>query len=137
MMEAKGFPRETGPTGVMLHEHELGRQNIKGMSDAVSTAEQGDASAIDQFVQNAQNYYGMLKEHINKEDHCLFSMADDEFSEEDQKQLSTMFDKVEHEEMGEGTHQKFLEIANNLAKQYEVPIAEIPDEVKNCGCSHH
>ena len=33
MLEQKGFSREQGPTGVMLHEHEVGRQHVRGMSD--------------------------------------------------------------------------------------------------------
>ena len=41
MMEAKGFPREGGPTGVMLHEHELGRAHVRGMDEAIELAAAG------------------------------------------------------------------------------------------------
>ena len=34
-MEAKGFPRQGGPTGVMLHEHEQGRAHIRDMAEAI------------------------------------------------------------------------------------------------------
>ena len=37
-MEARGFSRERGPTGVMLHEHELGRQAIRAMLAALNAA---------------------------------------------------------------------------------------------------
>src|SRR5271166_4514533 len=33
-MEAKGFPHQGGPTGVMLSEHEQGRAHIRGMAEA-------------------------------------------------------------------------------------------------------
>ncbi|MCX7887840.1 MAG: hemerythrin domain-containing protein, partial [Verrucomicrobiae bacterium] len=34
-MEAKGIPREGGPIGVMLCEHEQGRAAVRGMAEAV------------------------------------------------------------------------------------------------------
>ncbi len=135
MMEAKGYPRHGGPTGVMLHEHEQGRAFIKAMDGAIDAASQGEAQAIKTFTQNAQNYIAMLREHINKEDHCLFSMADSAFSEEDQKSLQAEFEHVEHEEMGEGTHETYLNIANQLADKYGVPKANIPHEALKC-CGH-
>ena len=36
LMEAKGFPRHGGPTGVMLHEHEEGRRHVKAMRSALA-----------------------------------------------------------------------------------------------------
>lgn len=36
LLEEKGFSREQGPTGVMLHEHEEGRRHVRGMAEATS-----------------------------------------------------------------------------------------------------
>ncbi len=136
MMEAKGFPRESGPTGVMMMEHEQGRSHIKAMKEAVEPAADGDQEALQKFAQNAHSYIHMLREHIEKEDHCLFTMADQAFSEEDQKNLQAKFDHVEQEEMGEHTHEKYLTKAFELAERYQVPKEKVEAEaVKTC-CHH-
>jgi hemerythrin-like domain-containing protein len=136
LMEEKGFPRDSGPTGVMMYEHEQGRQFIAGMSDSIEKAEQGDADALRQFSEHARGYIAMLQEHINKEDHCLFPMADQTFSEEEQQTLSQHFDRVEHEEMGEGAHEKYHGIAETLCKQYDVEFTGGSVEGHHTGCQH-
>ena len=41
-LEAQGFSRDTGPTGVMLHEHEFGREHVGCMDRAIPAAAAGD-----------------------------------------------------------------------------------------------
>ena len=114
-MEAKGFPRQGGPTGVMLSEHEQGRAHIRAMAEAIEGAAAGNSEAVAQFVNHAQGYVGLLREHIEKEDHCLFTMANQALTEDDQQRLLAAFENVEHEHMGLGTHEKFLNLADELA----------------------
>ncbi len=137
-MEAKGFPRETGPTGVMFREHDQGRAHVRAMDEAVEAAAGGDAAALKQFVHHGRGYIGLLREHIEKEDHCLYSMANQAFSEEDQHALLAAFEKVESEEMGTGTHETYLAIANELADQFGVPRAEVGATAEQGGwsCGH-
>lgn len=119
-MEAKGYPRDGGPTGVMLVEHDRGRQYVGGMDAAIEAASQGDVGAIKEFAENAQQFVQMLRAHIEKEDHCLFSMANQAFSEQEQCDLMVKFDQVESEEIGADTHAKYLKIADDLAAHYGV-----------------
>jgi hemerythrin-like domain-containing protein len=136
-MEAKGFSRESGPTGVMLHEHDLGRCYVRGMNEAIEAAAAGDAAACTKFVQNAGAYVELLREHIQKEDHCLFGMANQTFSEEDQQKLLAAFAHVEAEEMGADTHEKYINLANELADRWNVPRAEATIPCHHaCGCGH-
>ena len=86
-MEAKGFPRQGGPTGVMLAEHEQGRAHIRGMADAIEEAAGGEPEAVTRFVMHARGYVSLLREHIEKEDHCLFTMANQTLTEDDQDRL--------------------------------------------------
>jgi hemerythrin-like domain-containing protein len=137
-MEARGFPRDCGPTGVMLREHELGRDYIRAAEEAVGPAASGDEQATRRFVQAARQYIGLLREHIQKEDHCLFSMANQAFSDEDQHRLLEAFQRVEAQQMGLGTHEKFLKIADDLATRYGVPReVTMAASHQGCGCSHH
>lgn len=130
-MEAKGFPRNGGPTGVMLHEHEDGRNFVRGMAAAI------EKEAVPAFVENARGFIGLLRQHIEKEDHCLFSMADQAFDDTDQCRLLEAFERVEHDHMGAGTHEKFLKLADSLAEKYGVAkVAAGGHKGHNC-CGHH
>jgi hemerythrin-like domain-containing protein len=136
-MEAKGFPREGGPTGVMLHEHEQGRAYIRAMDETVERAAAGHPAAVTQFCAHAQGYVDLLREHISKEDHCLFGLADRALSPTDQDRLLEQFERVESEHMGEGTHQRFLDVANRLADRYGVARAQSAGAGPEWACGHH
>lgn len=125
MMEARGFPRNGGPTGVMLAEHEQGRLCVRGMDAQIESASGGDAAAIARFGQHARAFIAMLRDHIRKEDECLFAMANHALSEADQQTLLEAFERVEAEEMGLGTHERFLRVADDLAARYGVPKAQL------------
>jgi hemerythrin-like domain-containing protein len=136
-MEAKGFARDCGPTGVMLYEHEQGRKFVRGMAEAIEAAAKGDAAEQKEFIRNARGYIDLLREHIRKEDHCLFGMANNAFTEQDQQALSAAFENVEANEIGPGVHEKYMKIADDLAAQYGVALAhgvEAPGHA--CGCGH-
>ncbi|HBO42381.1 MAG TPA: hemerythrin [Planctomycetaceae bacterium] len=136
-MESKGFSRGCGPTGVMLAEHELGRQHVRGMAENIENASSGDADAIERFVEHARSYVELLTNHIQKEDHCLFPQADQAFSDDDQKKLLSAFQRVESEEMGEGVHEGYLTIANELADHYGVDRAVSTHAGQTAGrCCH-
>ncbi len=75
----------------MLHEHELGRAAVRGMADAIDAAAAGDSAALDGFVTHARTFVTLLREHIQKEDHCLFAMADQALSADDQQTLLAQF----------------------------------------------
>ena len=128
LLEARGFPRNGGPTGVMLAEHEFGRARVRAMEAA---ARQGDAR---EFATHAEQFITMLRQHIQKEDHCLFSMANQALTAADQADLLTAFDRVETEHLGAGTHEKFLKLADDLAGQYGVAKAATP--AASHGCHH-
>ena len=132
MLEQKGFSPDEGPTGVMRQEHEAGRRYTNGMSEAIAVVTAGDSQAIGAFASNARAYVQLLRDHIQKEDHCLFSMADRALSEQEQQQVLDSFANVEKNDMGPGTHQKYLDIAAELAKQYDVPC----QGSGTCGCGH-
>ena len=137
-LEAKGFPRDGGPTGVMLYEHEQGRAHVRGMEENIEAAAAGDLRALQQFIDHAEGYVRLLREHIYKEDHVLFPLADRTLGEEDQRGLLAAFGRVEAEEMGAGTHETYLQIAQQLADRYGVSAAPsaAPTGHFHCGGGH-
>jgi hemerythrin-like domain-containing protein len=117
MMEDHGMPVDGGPVGVMLHEHELGREYTRGMRAAAEKWEQGDKSARAEVVENASAYVALLRQHILKEDQILFPMADRVIPLNDHPAVLVGFEHVEHEETGEGIHEKYLALANALGNE--------------------
>jgi hemerythrin-like domain-containing protein len=121
----------------MRHEHDLGRGHVRAMSEALEGAAQGDAVALNAFADHALAYVHLLRDHIGKEDQCLYPMANQALSEADQQALMAKFQHVEEEELGAGTHENFLKIANDLADHYQVPRAQPAPGHEGCGCHHH
>ncbi len=130
MLEQKGFSTEEGPTSVMRQEHEAGRRYICGMEEAIAAISGGDSQAIAAFASNARAFTQLLRDHIQKEDHCLFSMADQALSEQEQQQVMDSFATVEQNDLGPGTYQKHLDIAAELANRFGVKCQTEGD----CGC---
>ena len=123
LMESKGFSRDQGPTGVMLHEHELGRRYVQAMADAIGMSDVDIGRKA--FIDSARAFVALLREHIHKEDHCLFPLANQALSEPEQRQLVASFEKVEHDDLGPETHQRYVNLANELAERFGVePVAD-------------
>jgi hemerythrin-like domain-containing protein len=136
-LEARGFSRDEGPTGVMRREHDQGRACVRGMDEAVDAASAGDAAAQRRFVEHATHYIDLLREHIQKEDHCLFAMANQVFSDRDQRELLSAFSRVEADDMGAGTHERFLALADRLAERFGAVRPRATPGRRPHACGHH
>jgi len=135
VMEANGFSGGCSPVAVMQREHELGRLYVQGMATAVEGASADDPEALKWFVQHGQSYVKLLREHIRKEDICLFPAANHRLTDADQQQLLAAFEKVESEEIGQGTHEKYHTLANELADRFGVPRAPFGGPAEGAGCA--
>ena len=130
----RGVGCAPGNIDVLLAEHEEGRSHIRAMDESLAAAEKGDSQAPNRFCQHARQYVGLLTEHIRKEDDCLFPTADMLLTEEDQRALVRAFEQVEHEEMGEGVHERLHALADELCAKWQVPI---PPGSAHHGCCGH
>lgn len=117
-LEAAGIPNRGGPIGAMIAEHEMGRDLIRKMASAADDYGNGDDSAGKTFFQNAQQYINLLLQHIHKEDNILFVIADKHLDNEAQNNILEKFRNFEHEEMGNHTHEEFIQSVNALEKIY-------------------
>ncbi len=117
-MKDRGIPEEGGPIGVMLVEHEEGRAAVRGMREAIELMDKGDPAGSKLFIRNAWRYVNLLIDHIQKEDNILYVMARDVLSHEDMEKLLVQFERVEKEDIGEGVHEKYIELVENLWKKY-------------------
>jgi hemerythrin-like domain-containing protein len=127
-LENNGLNNQTGPTVVMKHEHVEGRWLIGGLSDAIYAFSNGDQDACGRFQHYADLYIELLRNHIAKEDHCLFPMSEELLDNELDKQLMAQFHQVE-KAAGGNRHRDFIEIARELCTRFDVPFPA-PDNIK-------
>jgi hemerythrin-like domain-containing protein len=113
-LEERGIPREGGPIGMMLAEHEEGRGYVRAMADALESAAKDPLAARTTLRRKADAYIRLLREHIQKEDDVLFVMADGVLSGEDQKLLLREFEEHEAKEMGTDVHARYEKIAQEM-----------------------
>lgn len=128
VLERKGLGGDCGPVAVMLREHELGRVYVGGMEASVEAAAGGNAEAAKWFAQHAEGYIALLREHIQKEDHCLFPAAESKLDAADVRNILAAFEKVENGDVGTHTHERYLDIANRLADHFGVTRSVRSDE---------
>jgi hemerythrin-like domain-containing protein len=113
-MEEHGIPKEGGPIGMMLMEHEEGRTYVRSMLAAIPLVEAKNEAAKEILIDKARAYLRLLKDHIQKEDEVLFKIADDVISPDEQKRLLRSFEDYEATEMRAGVHERYLKIAEEL-----------------------
>jgi hemerythrin-like domain-containing protein len=118
-METAGVPRERGPIGVMLAEHEQGRRWTRAMRAAADKMATGDTGARADVQKNAVGYVTLLRQHIQKENTILFPMADRVIQGAQQAEVAEAFERVEREETGAGLHEKYLGVADALERALE------------------
>ncbi len=107
LLESRGIPRIGGPIGVMLVEHQMGRDYIRGMEEALSEIETGE-EAKNNFINNAISYIALLRDHIFKEDNILFRMAESVLDQDDDARLEKEFKRIEVERLGPGVHEELI-----------------------------
>jgi hemerythrin-like domain-containing protein len=108
----RGLPQEEGPIAVMLVEHNEGRAHVRGIFAEL------EKPAGDQMViaRHLGGFVELLRGHIGKEDNVLFPLADQLLTAADQVELTDAFERVETEEIGEGVHEKYHQLAHELAE---------------------
>jgi hemerythrin-like domain-containing protein len=114
---ANGMSTQSGPVAVMLFEHQEGRRLTQGMRGAAERLQNGETAARQDIVDNAQDYVLLLRQHILKEDNVLFPMADRVIPLAQQPGITEAFERIEHEETGEGIHEKYLGLAERLEQE--------------------
>ncbi|MGE5549270.1 MAG: hemerythrin domain-containing protein [Bacteroidota bacterium] len=117
-LESAGVAREGGPIGAMLAEHDQGRAAAKAMADALARLSRGRESAYGDFARAAREYISILTAHIAKEDGVLFPLAERVLPVWVQERLARAFDKIEAEEMGLGTHERYHAMIDLLGGKY-------------------
>ena len=118
MLESRGVPREGGPIGVMLYEHQLARGYTREMGEALQANHRGEPEAQQQFHTAAREYIELLTNHISKEDNILFTMGDSMMTDDDQTTLCSKFCEVGCQAFGGKKREELARIADELESQW-------------------
>ncbi len=109
-LEGRGIPREGGPIGMMLLEHEMGRNLVHRIGQALDAFEAGNASPA-AVVLLVDEYVRLLANHIAKEEGVLFQIADHVMANADDAQTVACYERTEAERTDEATQRHMRELA--------------------------
>jgi len=116
-LEKRGIPRDGGPIGVMLMEHEMGRSLVRQISERLDNyAAKHGKTDFEKILNLCSEYVELLRQHIYKENHILFPMGDGVIDEQDDKQNIECYEKKEHE-IGHETHHRMEQLAEELSRK--------------------
>jgi hemerythrin-like domain-containing protein len=119
-MEKHGMPREGGPIGVMLNEHDEGRKYIKNATQAVEKFKSGDTLSYDQIKDNLLNYCTLLTNHIYKENNILYPMAERLLPTDVKSEMTNNFEKANASTINNEYHDKYLKMVEELSTLYNI-----------------
>jgi hemerythrin-like domain-containing protein len=117
-LEEKGIAKKGGPIGMMLHEHQLGREFNRNLSNAFNEYKNGNESALSGIISNTKDYIQLLRSHIEKENDVLFMMANKVLDKNLQSEMFKAFEKYEEDVIGAGKHEEYHKLLKELKNMY-------------------
>jgi hemerythrin-like domain-containing protein len=70
------MPEQNSPVAAMLMAHDQGRAFVRGMEQAAQRALAGESAPVAEIAENTRGYIALLRDHIDKEDHILYPLAE-------------------------------------------------------------
>ncbi len=102
----------------MLVEHDLGRQFMMGLEEALAEVKAGNNEARLDVIANAISYTHLLFRHIDKEDNVAYPFALRALSEETISNLDKDTMVFEDKAKNEGIQEKYLSVLESLEEKY-------------------
>jgi hemerythrin-like domain-containing protein len=111
----RGMSTGTGVLAEMMQDHDELRTRLEAIGDGLPRARSGDRRAILQLLDKIDTYLQLLEDHMHKEDEVLFPMAEHVLTHRDLEELARAYESVESQEILEGVHEKYFDLAHQLA----------------------
>jgi hemerythrin-like domain-containing protein len=103
----------------LLAEHQEARRCVRQISEGLTRMKAHQASGAGLVEENLSAYVALMRVHIRKENTEFFPRAEELLTETDQATLAEAYRGIETKEMGEGTHEKYVELAQTLAESWK------------------
>lgn len=97
VLELMGLSREAGPTQGMRMEHVQGRKLVALLAGLTAVDGKRPETDWKETALAALAYVRLLRSHIQKENHCLFAIADELLGPEEKTALAGAFLRVDRE----------------------------------------
>jgi len=112
-LQIPGVLSHCNPLPVMLSEHEQGRVYLQNMKDAVANKN------VNSLYENIHGYSELLKQHIFKEDHVLYPMAEKGMSDNNKIAVKLEYKKIEEklskQKIWKEYEEKYIELEKYLS----------------------
>ena len=105
----------TGVLAEMMQDHDELRTRLETIGDDLPRARSGDGRAVTQLLDKVDAYLKLLEDHMHKEDDVLFPMVEHVLTHHDLEELAREYESVESQEIIEGVHEKYFDLAHQLA----------------------
>jgi hemerythrin-like domain-containing protein len=132
----RGMPRESGPLAVMLHEHELGRRHVRGLSEIGAGPGAAGPQDAQLLIEHAAAFIPMLRAHILKEDRILYPMAGEILTASEQDAMEAEFEVFERRMRLDGTQDRLRGLADRLTGRFRPDPARMAEAAHLVPCGH-
>ena len=107
-----------GPLSGMYIEHDLGRQHITLLEEALLKVKNGDLDSQVDIIANSICYSDLLTRHIDKEDKLIYTFARRALSEADIKDINVSCEKLESKATKNHLQKEYVDVLEILEKKY-------------------
>ena len=109
-----------GPLSGMYIEHDLGRQHMKLLDEALLRVKNGDLDSRVDIIANSVCYADLLTRHIDKEDKLIYTFARRALSTTDMDDVNVSCEKLESIATENHTQNEYIDVLEMLEKKYDI-----------------
>ena len=115
VLHRRGLAWDASPLCDLVREHEEMRVMLDSASDWLRPLGAGEAGALQPLLRDLAMYLDLLKRHIATEEDIVFPLARERLSAHDFDELGEEFSAIACEELDEGIHAYYADMAHHLA----------------------
>lgn len=109
-----------GPLSGMYIEHDLGRQHMKLLEEALLRVKNGDLDSRVDIIANSICYTDLLTRHIEKEDKLIYTFARRSLSQVDLTDVNVSCEKIELQATENQLQKQYIDILEELERKYSI-----------------
>jgi hemerythrin-like domain-containing protein len=113
-LHRRGLSWEDYPLRELVRQHQEMRVVLDAASDWLPQVRAGDPAAMMSLVHDLKAYLDLLERHIAAEEASVFPLVQDRLTSRDLEELSTAFATIACEELEEGVHAYYADLAHDL-----------------------
>jgi hemerythrin-like domain-containing protein len=114
-LKERGVSAEEGILAELWREHQEFRSRLEAIEAAFVRANKGDRTAVPELADHLARYLELMRRHTVRENEVLFPMVGHVLSPADLEELTRRYESAEAEEITKGVHDRYFDLAHELA----------------------